>query len=277
VTGDSLETWEGRPVEDWRETWHLPRLLIYQRTPSTNDVGRALAESGAPPFTTIIANEQTQGHGRFGRPWIAPRDAALLFTILLPAPAAATMPTASIRLGVATARAIESVIGTSVSLKWPNDVFSRDGRKCAGILCETTAGGTGATALVAGIGINVNQSDADWPTELRDQAVSLCQLAGHTIDRPSLALALLHEIRLQAPLIGSVLDEPTNEDFQRRDILFSRPILVDGKAVGIAAGVAEDGALRVRTRAGERLIWSGTVRIDKDSMSNTEPAEHRST
>jgi BirA family biotin operon repressor/biotin-[acetyl-CoA-carboxylase] ligase len=274
VTGEApiLDVWEGRPVEEWRSEWRLPRLLIYRRTVSTNDTARALAEAGAPPFTTIIAEEQSRGRGRFGRPWFAPHGSALLLTVLLPAPGAATAPGASLRLGVATARAIERTTGQSVSLKWPNDVLSPDGRKLAGILCESMVG-PGGGALVAGIGINVNQTERDWPVELRTSATSLRQLTGDYVNRAALASALIAEIRAQAPRMASILDPATNDEFLRRDVLRGQPILLDGVPAGVARGIAADGALRLHGPHGEQHVWSGTVRIDRAANGRHLPAD----
>jgi len=44
--------------------------------PSTNDLAKRLAEIQVPEGTVIVAEEQTAGRGRLGRPWAAPRGAS---------------------------------------------------------------------------------------------------------------------------------------------------------------------------------------------------------
>ncbi|KAF1042318.1 MAG: Bifunctional ligase/repressor BirA [Herbaspirillum frisingense] len=104
----------------------------------------------------LVADRQTAGRGRAGRPWRTAPESSLTFSLAWrfqrPLHALLGLPLA---VGVALAEALE-VFGVSAQLKWPNDVL-RDGAKLAGILIETAAdGGRGdATWAVIGIGLNL--------------------------------------------------------------------------------------------------------------------------
>lgn len=156
--GLALGRWEGRAVEEWRRTFDLPRLVVCRRTGSTNDVARRLAEAGAPAGTVVVAEEQTAGRGRGGKPWHSPRGTGLLFSMLArPAGAdsgSAAFPVLPLRAGLAICAALESAAGLKTGLKWPNDVVYGNSRKLAGILCEAVLG-TLDPFVVIGIGINV--------------------------------------------------------------------------------------------------------------------------
>src|SRR5690606_38283509 len=77
VGATPIEVWEGRPREHWRALWGVPVLELYGVAPSTNDIARGLAEAGAPEGAVVIADHQTAGRGRGGRPWLTPPGRAL--------------------------------------------------------------------------------------------------------------------------------------------------------------------------------------------------------
>lgn len=256
-----LETWAGRPVASLRNAWQVPRLVAFDRVGSTNDIARTLAEGGAAELTTVLAELQTAGRGRFGRTWTAPHGSALLMSIVLrPAGGPDAAPSAAaLRVGLAAAHAIGQAAGVDVRLKWPNDLQARDGAKLGGVLCEAVTGATGSF-VIAGIGINVNQTVADFAPELREIAASLRGIAGREIDRVRLAHALIDALRPRAAAIDRPLDRAERDAWERRDALRGQAVHVDDEPAGTADGVTAQGALRLRTSRGPRLLWSGTVR-----------------
>jgi len=258
MEGRPLQQWEGRAVSEWQRAWRIPELHIFESISSTSDHVRDRAIAGAAAGTAAIADAQSAGRGRNGRSWSdAPRKSVLLSVLLRAEPFVVDPSTMPLRVGLAAARAIESVAGVRVLLKWPNDLLLADARKIAGILCE------GATAqegpwLVAGIGINVNQVEADFPPELRQHASSL-RMAGARVDRPALIGALLDALRpfaIQPP----PLDQPALEGLAHRDALAGHLISIDDEPAGTARGIAPDGSLIVESAAGSRRVRNGTVR-----------------
>jgi BirA family biotin operon repressor/biotin-[acetyl-CoA-carboxylase] ligase len=176
---------------------------------STNRYLLDEARAGAPEGVVAIADHQTSGRGRLGRRWEAPAGTNLLVSVLLrPSLRVEERHLASATVSLAAREAARAIAGTSLAVKWPNDLVAPDGRKVAGILAEAdlpeaTASGSAslsgddrcgsAPALVVGIGMNVNwpTTDADLPDELVGVASSLQQLAGHRIDPSALLDALL--------------------------------------------------------------------------------------
>lgn len=256
-----LDAWAGRPVASLRSAWKVPHLHALERVGSTNDIARALAEDGAPALTVVLAESQSAGRGRFGRAWTAPHGSSLLISIVLRAPGGpgAAPSAAPLRVGLATALAVERATGVPARLKWPNDVQAPDGRKLAGVLCEAATGARGSF-VVAGIGINVNQLEGDWPPDLIGRATSLRELVSAPVDRAALAHALLDALRSDADAIDRPLGPAERNEWHRRDALRQLPVHVDGEPAGTADGVSPQGALRLRTSRGPRLLWSGTVR-----------------
>ena len=100
-----------------------------------------------------------------------------------------------LRLGLAVREAIRLETGIACELKWPNDLLIA-GKKCAGILLQRRSG-----ALIAGIGVNVNQTG--FPGELAAMATSLRLAAGREHSRERLLARILEAVdkRLASALI----------------------------------------------------------------------------
>src|SRR5688572_4411685 len=92
------------------------RIHWVESTPSTNDIARRLAESGAEEGTTVVADAQTAGRGRHGRVWFSPPGAGLYVSLIVrPAMGISSdeHPAALLTLasGVAVAEAVRAVSG----------------------------------------------------------------------------------------------------------------------------------------------------------------------
>jgi BirA family biotin operon repressor/biotin-[acetyl-CoA-carboxylase] ligase len=212
-----------------------------------------LRGSEQPHGAVAVAEHQTAGRGRSGRTWDDAPATALLFSVLLRPPATASLPQLSLVTGLAVAAALEQVTEAPILLKWPNDVLAV-GRKVAGILLEATG-----TAVVCGIGINVNQVERDLPPETRVPATSLRLLGGRAFDRGVVLAAVLGELeaRYAVWLDGGLT--ALGEELERRDALRGRRVRAGGRA-GTAAGIAPDGRLAVVLERGDRVfVESGEV------------------
>jgi BirA family biotin operon repressor/biotin-[acetyl-CoA-carboxylase] ligase len=135
-------------------------LLFYNTLDSTNMEARRLLEKGEVRDGTIImAREQTEGKGQFGRKWHAEPGLHLAMTlILMPRHLTASeLPTVGMRVSLGLVRAIRHLDSAlRPMIKWPNDIYLLD-RKCCGILIENTLAGQQIQHIIAGIGVNVNE------------------------------------------------------------------------------------------------------------------------
>lgn len=219
----------------------LPRLHL-RVTDSTNDRAKALA-AGAPHGLLITASEQTAGHGRQGRTWAAPAGEALLMSLVLH-----DWPEL---LPLAAAVAVAETCGDDAGIKWPNDVLLRTDPpgKVAGILVE---GRPQEGWVVLGIGVNV--AVRDFPPELRAIAASLGRAPAGV--EPFLEALLGRLERWLAAPAADVLAA-----WSERDALRGRAITWNG-GTGVAAGVDEDGHLRVDLPDGTRTaLRAGEVHL----------------
>jgi BirA family biotin operon repressor/biotin-[acetyl-CoA-carboxylase] ligase len=217
-----------------------PRLHL-RATTSTNDRARALAQEGAPHGTLVTAGVQTAGRGRQGRVWSTPPGQALLLALVVRDPG----PLLPLRAGLAVA----DLAGPAARVKWPNDVLV-EGRKVAGVLVE---GRPQEGWAIAGIGINAALDLAALPAELRATAGTLGR-SPRELEATLAELLEALEQRIAEP------PEATLEALRHRDALLGERIRWNGGA-GTAAGITDEGALRVRTGGEELLLHAGEVHL----------------
>ena len=73
-----------RGIQGRLETNSFGRTLyLYPTIGSTNQVAMELARRDVPEGTLVIAELQTQGKGRLGRPWLSPPYLNLTFSLVL--------------------------------------------------------------------------------------------------------------------------------------------------------------------------------------------------
>lgn len=164
-------------------------ILRLDSVDSTQKVAIDLLRRGEP-VGAVQALEQTQGKGRFGRPWHSPSRDCLAVSLVLSEHAGHPKPyLLGMALAVAAARAF------SIHVQWPNDLVYA-GKKLGGILTEVVAIETGRSVPVLGIGINLNQET--FPEDIQSRATSLRQLGSEPVE-PDDALTALIESARQLP------------------------------------------------------------------------------
>jgi BirA family transcriptional regulator, biotin operon repressor / biotin---[acetyl-CoA-carboxylase] ligase len=238
-------------LPDRRIDWHA-------RVDSTMTEASQLAAAGAPAGSVVGADEQTAGQGRHGRSWHSEPDAGLYISIVLRRDfAPQVLPAVTLALGLAAREAIHKATDVVCDLRWPNDLLIGS-KKCAGILTVLDS-----SAIIAGIGINVNQSS--FPAELSGIATSLRMASGRTHSRERLLIELLPCVDTYCDLLGNEGRAAVMDAFARASSYVSgRRVSVeqDGKELrGTTAGLTDSGFLILRGDDGrENVIVAGGVR-----------------
>lgn len=239
-------------------------IRILDATDSTNARAGAAGDAGAPEGLVVIADQQTAGKGRLGRSWVSPAAVNLYLSVLLRPPVLPVeAPQLTFLSAVAVCRAISEVSGLEPTVKWPNDVLLH-GRKTAGLLNEMSSETDRVNYVVLGIGVNLNMTPEQFPTQLRYPATSLSIELGRQVSRLAFTRSLLQQIdTLYAAYLASG-PRPVLAAWEEYCDLTGKPIAVDCQSRmirGIMAGLDDDGALLVKTAAGsfERVL-AGDVR-----------------
>jgi BirA family biotin operon repressor/biotin-[acetyl-CoA-carboxylase] ligase len=241
----------------------IARVEIHATLASTQDRAHEVARGPDPgPLPLlIVAEEQTAGRGRGTNRWWTGRGSLALSLLFDPADWALSrqpLPERSLAIGVAIVDTVRPLLGDrDLGLHWPNDVFV-GGKKIAGILIDVLPDGR----HVVGIGLNVNNSLADAPDEVRRRATSLCELAGRPLDRTSLLLELLGNLEA-AVRASAASPEIFGRRFGQLCLQLGRELTIEvgcQRTTGRCAGIAPDGALLLETAAGWQRFYSGVLR-----------------
>lgn len=242
-------------------------IRVFSQTTSTNDVVEKLARDGVKEGVAVFAESQTRGRGRLGRAWTSPTRKGLWLSVLL-RPKLRPQETTQLTVAAATAlrRAIHQETGLSPEIKWPNDILIC-GKKVVGILTELSAEVDRVKHVTLGVGVNVNQTTSELPSELRKIATSLRIEAGATVSRPDLAVTLLRELDRDYARVGAGKFAEVADEWEAHcTTLGQRVTIVMGerRLHGRAESLDDDGALLLRTEHGrlERII-GGDVSLAK--------------
>lgn len=264
------------PAEDlWLAMVALQPGLTVEVLPeidSTNTELMRRARAGQTAPVLLVAETQTAGRGRLGRPWHGQASDALTFSLgLMLHPA--DWSGLSLAVGLSLVRSLDPEGALGVCLKWPNDLWVKRAHstmgwgKLAGVLIETalpTAMGrshapahTQGRYCVVGVGINIASPVAGdlstAPVGLQDlQAGITAPLALTQVALPLLASVLAFESTGFAPL---------QHAFNARDALHNLPVTLSDNRQGVACGVDATGALLVQTARGQEAVHSAEVSV----------------
>lgn len=173
--------------------------MYIDETHSTSSLLRETYDDSLPHLFTIRTDFQTAGRGQAGNSWESEKGKNLLFSTLLryPEVKAANQWRLSMLVAVAVREAITSILSplasrlSPITIKWPNDIYYND-QKLVGILIENTLSGRHIAYTIAGVGINVNQTQ--WLSNAPNP-VSMKQITGEEYDVENLLNAFLEAIQ----------------------------------------------------------------------------------
>ncbi|MGH7208018.1 MAG: biotin--[acetyl-CoA-carboxylase] ligase [Nitrospiraceae bacterium] len=231
-------------------------LRLLEESSSTNTVAMGLGQEGAAQGMVVVAETQTAGRGRSGRPWYSPPGKNLYCSVILrtmPSPDQLTLWLGWIPLiaGLATASAVHTTAALQPSVKWPNDILVGT-RKLGGILCESAGLGSAHACVVVGIGLNVNLLRHEFPDDLRELATSMAMEADRPFDRAAVLAALLLELETRCDAFLAGRHRDLLNEYVLRCSTVGRQVCIDlahGERVeGYADSILPDGSLRVVRR-----------------------------
>ncbi len=111
---DPEAVWDGISCADWARRHELPLFEAHATIGSTNRRLQELAAEGAEPFTVVVANVQTSGRGRGGKPWVSPAGGLWVSALILP-PSGAFGRLMPLVAGLAVSRAVTRVSGVETA------------------------------------------------------------------------------------------------------------------------------------------------------------------
>lgn len=231
-------------------------------TDSTNTQAVAASSQGIHG-RVWLAEQQTAGRGRRGRAWVSPFAANLYLSMGWHFyGGAAALSGLSLAVGVACARALQSLGVDGLQLKWPNDLLV-GGKKLGGILLEMTGDPAGECRVVVGVGLNVAMPR---DTSIDQPWIDLSALEVR-VGRSALAASVLSQMHSVLGTFATAGFGAFRQEWMQLDAFAGQRVSLSSSAQthrGVARGVDESGALLLETDCGIQPMHGGELSLRAD-------------
>ena len=244
------------------------RLEVLRSCASTNTEALKSVELGEKGFPfAVLAAEQCAGRGRLGRKWFGKCGASIFLSVAVKVPKKAELiESFTVRAGIEICETLSRECGAELFLKWPNDIYSRDGKKLAGMLAELKIfPDKDHGAIVFGVGLNYDFSEipeSEIPEEIRGRIADLKSLAKRRVSIDAAVAAVIKSVILTAENTDV---SGLSERFAAVDWLAGREVCVElggDTFSGVAVGVDERGFLKVELPGGKiRKVCGGEASL----------------
>jgi len=240
---------------------NIGSVEVFSSLTSTNDYLAQKEFAGKNEIAICIAEEQTQGRGRFGHSWWSPSGVNLYMSILWPLKQwSKQYEILGLWLLIAIAELLEQLGFVGVRLKWPNDICIGN-KKLGGILIERKACQSKHN-LIIGVGMNVAMSklnnmqlDNPWVdlvSHKPDWEMTRNEFAAHMIVSLTKALARLESNNS----IGLSLMWSRYDALRQRQVEFTYQNKCN---IGVVHGIDELGQIIMSVNGEELHLHSSHV------------------
>lgn len=248
------------------KTEFIGKVIHYEETvDSTQKIAHLLSHEGAIEGTVVIAEEQTGGRGRMDRAWHSPKSTGIWMSLILrPKIPIQRAPQLTLLTAVAIVQAIEETTTLTPQIKWPNDILVEQ-QKVTGILTELQADADRIISVIIGMGLNINQTEDDFPPELRQIATSLRAKEGKELDRAEIIKVIFQKFETLYMLFLEKGFYPIKLLWESYAISVGKEITartLNGSISGKALGITDEGVLKVEDALGEiHQIYSADIEL----------------
>lgn len=222
-------------------------LAVLQSVGSTNLYIKQRSEILDDGFT-VVSETQLSGRGRLGRTFLSPKGGLYMSTLLFDRRVACDPIGLTVRAAVAVARAIRSLTGLAVGVKWVNDIYY-EGKKLCGILAERVVLKGKADFTVLGIGINVSSPKGGFSGDVSEIAASLSDFTKVAFSKNELCAEILNQLeKCLADKDENAREELLNE-YRSLSVIIGKEVdVLRGDTVRRAKvlGIDDDAALYVQ-------------------------------
>ena len=233
-------------------------MELLKSVDSTNSYLKAKDTAALPDGHAVIADEQTGGRGRLGRPFYSPAGSGVYLSCLLkPQISLSETPFLTICAAVAVCRAVRGACGIQADVKWVNDIYYQ-GRKLCGILTEAGISAEMQSVDYAVVGMGVNTGGI--APEIKEIATSVFEATGVRGIRNRLAAGILNHFELvYLDYANHGKKQEILDEYANRLFIAGKTVKVterDGSYEAVALGIDDAGRLIVKRADGEAAVLS---------------------
>ena len=222
------------------------KIIKLDAIDSTNEFLKTLSSNQIlENFTVVTAENQLKGRGQMGAVWNSEPSKNLIMSVLIYnfISNVDQIFTINLVVSVSIIQALEDFSIPELSIKWPNDIMSRN-KKVGGILIENTIKSTGSINSIVGLGLNVNQMHF----ENLPNASSLALICGTAFKKEEILLKIIERLKQNIrdwnQNFALITNEYTNKLFKKG---IPMPFEDQNKQnfMGIIQGVSTIGKLKI--------------------------------
>lgn len=205
----------------------------------------------------VVSDFQTSGRGRFNKEFYSPKGTGIYMSLVIPVNKSfEEIKHLTCAVSVIVAEVVESFGSSSVGIKWVNDLFIGDKKFC-GILTEATTNLETATVNSVVVGIGINVTTIDFPSEINATSLNINVSRNEIIAEIVNKLLVLsnYELCMDSYIKRSIL---TNKEIS---FTYNNEVLN-----GVVKCINIDGNLVVNTINGEIILHSGEVSIGSNNI-----------
>ena len=221
-------------------------LHIFPTITSTNDYLLLAAKDSSQKTMACLAEQQTEGRGQKGRPWVSPFAKNLHCSLLWRFPKNQDLSGLSLVMGLAILNTLKRFgVDNNIGIKWPNDILYKS-KKLSGILIELNESQGNINAVI-GIGINVNMPNISGEA-INQPWTDLHKITGKFINRSALAGILLNKVLQNLKQFQNDGFSFFINDWQQNDLTVNQLLNVvtpNASFAGIGRGVNDKGQILI--------------------------------
>ena len=222
------------------------KLIKLDAIDSTNEFLKGLSnKQQLENFTIVTAESQTKGKGQMGAVWASQESKNLIMSILIKdfLKDIYQIFDLNVVFALAVIEVLESYNVPNLSIKWPNDIMSYN-KKIGGILIENTIKSDGTIFSIAGLGLNVNQTNF----ENLPKASSLAMVCNTEFNREELLFSISNAIKknvVKCKKDAALLWEMYILKLFKKGLPMPFSDQSDHRFMGIIQGVSGEGKLQI--------------------------------
>lgn len=224
----------------------------FSEIPSTQEYLKALEDIGNQDIL-VTCDHQTSGQGQYGRVWEQYQSGVCFSFSFYPSD---IITLTALEVGVLICHFFKAKYNQDLYLKWPNDIYTKEGKKCGGILINNTAH---SKQLIVGIGLNLHPEN--YSSEHRNPASSV--FTEKIISDKVQLVKEFYKYSLDHRLDFRLIKDQWNSYCLH---LNKSVTLNDGQEYkGIFTGLGDQGQAKLLIENKELEFFSGSLSLEKNS------------
>ena len=236
-------------------------INIIFETKSTNIDVRSFDKESE--FAILLAEYQSSGKGRRGNQWLSPLGENIYLSIKFPDLSSHNLSYFPLYISTVLADTFNKFGLQNIQVKWPNDLYINSSKIC-GLLVERVLAAKKQSAMILGIGINVNMTEEMGKVIGKDISRLKYHLNSKNLDRNEVLAHILPNIIHAIKNYSSIKFDTVKIAWEKYNLLEGKTLLIRQENKQFYAkyiDINDDGSLKVLCENKLLDVYAGDVSI----------------